>query len=55
MVGRQNALEYMVKQGLGEEQLAEVRRGLQAQGWQEDPSLPQGFLKRNVLGKVTQV
>ena len=49
---RHSVLELLRREGAPEEEVARVRGGLTSQGWAQDPRLPEGFLRREILGKV---
>ena len=51
-LGSRHALLEVLRREGREEEVARVRGGLTTQGWAQDPRLPQGFLRRETLGKV---
>ena len=52
IVSLPSALEHVVKHGYSEADIAMVRQGLKRFGWEEDPSLPSGYLSKVKEGRT---
>jgi hypothetical protein len=55
VAGRLRALEHLVPAGHPAEEVARFRAGLKRLGWEPDPALPAGYLRREAAHSVSQV
>ena len=47
VTGRLKAIEYMIKADYDESEISKLRCGLKRFGWETDPNLPPGYLKKD--------
>jgi hypothetical protein len=55
VAGRLQALEHLARAGHPPEEVARFRAGLKRLGWEPDPALPAGYLRREVAHSVSEV
>ena len=50
LFSRKTVLDHLLKEGYSSEQVDRAREGMKRSGWEVDPGLPPGFLRRSVEG-----